>query len=147
MRHEGAAATWDLVLFLFRDIACCGFGIIAVKKYTGLNDSELVGNSQGRNLNTSVQILFMKPQFFIRQVKLWPRGYSRIDLYLFYGDNLNTAYFDDVQLIKDNSPSYVYDDEGNLTSAQDAATANGFTYNDDRGISASWPTSTTASPP
>ncbi|MEQ2441176.1 RICIN domain-containing protein, partial [Solibaculum intestinale] len=60
------------------------------------------------------------------------RGYSRIDLYLFYGDNLNTAYFDDIQLIKDNSPSYVYDDEGNLTNAQDAATANGFTYNDDR---------------
>ena len=60
------------------------------------------------------------------------RNYTRVDLYIFYGDNLNTAWFDDVQFIKDNGQSYVYDDEGNVVSAADAATANGFTYNDDR---------------
>lgn len=62
------------------------------------------------------------------------RSYSRIDLYLFYGDNLNTAWFDDIQLIKDNGQSYVYDDGGNVTSAADAATSSGFTYNDDRAM-------------
>lgn len=70
------------------------------------------------------------------------RNYLRIDLYIFYGDNLNTAWFDDVQLIKDNGQSYVYDDEGNVVSAADAATATGFTYNDDRLAKLTDPTGT-----
>ena len=70
------------------------------------------------------------------------RNYTRVDLYIFYGDNLNTAWFDDVQFIKDNGQSYVYDDEGNVVSAADAATSSGFTYNDDRLAKLTDPTGT-----
>ena len=64
-------ASRDVVLFLFNNIACRWFGISPVKKHAGLNDGKLVGNSQRRELDPAIQVLFMKPQFFIRQSKLW----------------------------------------------------------------------------
>lgn len=59
------------------------------------------------------------------------KDYRDIHVYIFYGDNVNEAYFDSVQLIKDNCPSYVYDNEGNLVSAADVADKSAFQYDDD----------------
>jgi YD repeat-containing protein len=39
-----------------------------------------------------------------------------IGLYLRYYDQANRVYFDSIQLIKDEAPSYTYDDKGNLVS-------------------------------
>ncbi|QAA31078.1 DNRLRE domain-containing protein [Clostridium manihotivorum] len=57
--------------------------------------------------------------------------YSKIDIYYIYGDNANTAYFDGVQLYKEEfSKSYQYDSKGNLVSTADLATQNSkFEYN------------------
>lgn len=44
-----------------------------------------------------------------------------ITVYVGYFKNDNVCYFDDIQLIKDKSQSYVYDDEGNVTNAISAA--------------------------
>ena len=49
------------------------------------------------------------------------RTYSAIHVYVFYKDQLNPVYIDNLQLVKDNGQSYVYDDDGNVTSSADAA--------------------------
>ena len=56
------------------------------------------------------------------------RNYVRIDVYIFYDNNYNVAYFDDFQLNRDDAPTYVYDDEGNLKSATSMAEENSFSY-------------------
>ena len=56
------------------------------------------------------------------------RNYVRIDVYIFYDNNYNIAYFDDFQLNRDDAPTYVYDDEGNLKSATSMAEENSFSY-------------------
>ncbi len=54
--------------------------------------------------------------------------YVRIDVYIFYDNNYNIAYFDDLQLNRDDAPTYVYDNEGNLKSATSMAEENSFSY-------------------
>ncbi|MHC1684281.1 MAG: DNRLRE domain-containing protein [Clostridiaceae bacterium] len=49
-------------------------------------------------------------------------AYSRIDIYVSYINNVNEAYFDGIQLYKEEfGNSYVYDVKGNLTSVEDLA--------------------------
>ena len=51
--------------------------------------------------------------------------YSRIDVYLIYENNVNTTYFDGVQLYKETyGVSYQYDSEGNIISSVDLANKN-----------------------
>ena len=40
------------------------------------------------------------------------------------------VYIDNLQLVKDNGQSYVYDDDGNVTSSADAAEESKFNYDD-----------------
>ena len=49
---------------------------------------------------------------------------------MFYKDQLNPVYIDNLQLVKDNGQSYVYDDDGNVTSSADAAEESKFNYDD-----------------
>ena len=56
------------------------------------------------------------------------RTYKAIHLYIFYDDQCNPAYFDGIQLVKDDAESYVYDSNGNLISSASAADKSGFTY-------------------
>ena len=58
------------------------------------------------------------------------RTYSAIHVYVFYKDQLNPVYIDNLQLVKDNGQSYVYDDDGNVTSSADAAEESKFNYDD-----------------
>ena len=58
------------------------------------------------------------------------RTYSAIHVYVFYKDQLNPVYIDNLQLVKDNGQSYVYDDDGNVTSSADAAEDSKFDYDD-----------------
>ena len=58
------------------------------------------------------------------------RTYSAIHVYVFYKDQLNPVYIDNLQLVKDNGHSYVYDDDGNVTSSADAAEDSNFNYDD-----------------
>ena len=58
------------------------------------------------------------------------RTYSAIHLYVFYKDQLNPVYIDNLQLVKDNGQSYIYDDDGNVTSSADAAEDSKFNYDD-----------------
>ncbi|MFR7957907.1 MAG: RICIN domain-containing protein, partial [[Clostridium] leptum] len=58
------------------------------------------------------------------------RTYSAIHVYVFYKDQLNPVYIDNLQLVKDNGHSYVYDDDGNVTSSADAAEDSKFNYDD-----------------
>ena len=58
------------------------------------------------------------------------RTYSAIHVYVFYKDQLNPVYIDNLQLVKDNGQSYVYDDDGNVTSSADAAEDSKFNYDD-----------------
>jgi RHS repeat-associated protein len=57
--------------------------------------------------------------------------YSRIDVYYEYGDNANTAYFDGVQLYKEEfGQSYQYDSKGNVETTSSIAEQNSnFEYN------------------
>ena len=55
----------------------------------------------------------------------------RIDIYLRYHQQCNTAYFDNVQLIKDVSQSYTYDKDGNVITVQkDAEQKSKMEYSD-----------------
>ncbi len=54
------------------------------------------------------------------------KKYRAILFHLFYGNNANDAYFDGIQIIRDDGESYVYDDEGNLISAKTASESAGF---------------------
>lgn len=54
--------------------------------------------------------------------------YQAIHFYIFHEDQLNPAFYDGIQVTKDNGQSYVYDNKGNLVSASSAANKSGFTY-------------------
>ena len=56
------------------------------------------------------------------------KSYQAIYIHLFYGDNANDAWFDGIQLVRDDAQSFVYDDDGNLVSAKTAAEKSGFAY-------------------
>ena len=56
------------------------------------------------------------------------RKYLRIDVYVFYDNNYNKAYFDGFQMCKDDAPTYVYDSKGNLISAVEAQEQSRFQY-------------------
>jgi len=57
------------------------------------------------------------------------RKYKAIHVYAFFANQVNNAYFTGMQLIKDDSESYVYDSEGNLINAKSAADKAKFNYN------------------
>ncbi|MEI3219763.1 MAG: RICIN domain-containing protein [Lachnoclostridium sp.] len=61
--------------------------------------------------------------------------YQAILFHIFYGDNANDAYFDGIQLIRDDGESYVYDDDGNLISAKSAAEKAGFAHDKNGNLS------------
>lgn len=63
------------------------------------------------------------------------REYQAIHFYIFHEDQLNPAYYDGIQLTKDNGQSYVYDSNGNLTSASNAAESSGFVYDGNQNLS------------
>lgn len=48
-----------------------------------------------------------------------------------YKNNMNQAYFDNIQLIKDDAPTYTYDNEGNLVSATQMEQDSQFAYSND----------------
>ena len=56
------------------------------------------------------------------------KKYRAILFHIFYGYQANDAYFDGIQIIRDDGESYVYDDEGNLISAKTAAESSGFSH-------------------
>ncbi|HEX2939317.1 MAG TPA: DNRLRE domain-containing protein, partial [Ruminiclostridium sp.] len=60
---------------------------------------------------------------------------SRIDIYVDYSYNKNTAYFDGIQFYQDNGESYSYDDKGNLVSDKDkAAESSKFDYDSNNNL-------------
>ena len=61
--------------------------------------------------------------------------YCAILFHVFYGYNANDAYFDNLQIIRDDGESYVYDDNGNLISAKSAADRSGFAYEGNNNLS------------
>ena len=62
------------------------------------------------------------------------RKYTAIHIYIFFADTNNYAFFDSVQLIKDNGQSYVYDSNGELVSSKNASKASHFTYDGNANI-------------
>lgn len=54
--------------------------------------------------------------------------YTSIHVIMNYDYQVNQVLYKDVQLIKDDGESYVYDDEGNLTSAASAAERSSFVH-------------------
>lgn len=53
-------------------------------------------------------------------------SYSSIIVRLYYSNQCNAAWYDGIQLLKDQGVSYVYDDNGNLVSAKTALEQEGF---------------------
>ncbi|MBP1920886.1 RHS repeat-associated core domain-containing protein [Youngiibacter multivorans] len=58
-------------------------------------------------------------------------AFNQVDIYVMYQNNLNTAYFDGIQLYREEyGQSYQYDSNGNVTSTVDLAKQNtSFDYN------------------
>ncbi|MBI4858565.1 MAG: RICIN domain-containing protein [Acetobacterium woodii] len=63
------------------------------------------------------------------------RKYNAIHVYIFFADNNNDAYFDSIQLIKDNGKSYVYNEKGELVSTESVARESHFTSDGNANIS------------
>ncbi|MDO4742867.1 MAG: DUF6531 domain-containing protein, partial [bacterium] len=61
-------------------------------------------------------------------------SYSAIHIYVFYADQLNPVYFDNIQLVKDEGQSYAYDDEGNVVSSASSAESSAFDYDDNSNL-------------
>ncbi len=64
---------------------------------------------------------FMTKAFTVRHPDDGTLSPDKIKITCRYGKNSSEAYFDDIQLIKDATPSYTYDDDGNLISVKDLA--------------------------
>lgn len=62
------------------------------------------------------------------------RKYRAILFHIFYGNQANDAYFDGIQIIRDDGKSYVYDEEGNLISARTAAANASFSYDKNKNL-------------
>ena len=56
------------------------------------------------------------------------KDFSSATVTIDYSNQVNTGYFDDIQLIKDNATSYVYDDEGNVVSVKTAVSDSEYKY-------------------
>ena len=56
------------------------------------------------------------------------KEYCRVTVTIDYSNQINTGYFDDIQLIKDDATSYVYDANGNVISAKTVATNSQYKY-------------------
>ncbi len=56
------------------------------------------------------------------------KDFSSATVTIDYSNQVNTGYFDDIQLIKDNATSYVYDDEGNVISVKTAVSDSQYKY-------------------
>ena len=56
------------------------------------------------------------------------KNYYSVTVTIDYSNQQNTGYFDDIQLIKDDAASYVYDDGGNVISAKTAVANSKYTY-------------------
>jgi len=63
------------------------------------------------------------------------KKFTAILFHIFYGNNANNAYFDGIQIIRDDAQSYVYDDDGNLISAKSAAEKSGFSHDKNGNLS------------
>lgn len=62
---------------------------------------------------------------YLNDVIKAPIAYARIDIYVAYENNANSAYYDGIQLYKEEfGDSYSYDAKGNLTSNSDIAKNN-----------------------
>ena len=57
-----------------------------------------------------------------------------IKLYLMYSQNANTAYFDNISLVKEPCSSYTYDDKGNAVSAKEGGAKTNCEYESDSSI-------------
>ncbi len=58
---------------------------------------------------------------FVSGVVVAEKDYTSMEVRALYDYNVNTAYFDGLQLYLDNAQSYTYDDEGNVITAQQNA--------------------------
>ena len=57
---------------------------------------------------------------------------TEIGIYCCYYNNVNTAYFDDIQLVRDKAQSYTYDEAGNCNSVTDITdNKTSYTYSPD----------------
>lgn len=56
------------------------------------------------------------------------KDFSSVVVSIEYKNQVNPGYFDDIQLIKDNATSYVYDDEGNVVSVKTAVSDSQYEY-------------------
>ena len=63
------------------------------------------------------------------------RDYVELQICITYKDQMNSLKITDLQLLKDDGESYVYDDKGNLTSAESAAEKSSFSYNNKAQVS------------
>lgn len=62
---------------------------------------------------------------YLSEYMITKNDYTSIDVYLIYENNVNTAYFDGVQLYKETyGSSYQYDLDGNIVSSVDLANKN-----------------------
>ena len=61
---------------------------------------------------------------------------EKINVYINYRKQVNTAYFDNFSLIKEPVPTYEYDEDGNLVSAvQNAENKSALTYDSNNNLS------------
>ena len=84
------------------------------------------GKEKWHHFNCNPNILDWQ---FVSGVFRTEEAYKEIQVYLYYDNQMNKVYYDGVQLIRDDGESYVYDGEGNLSGAKDAAEKSGFSYN------------------
>ncbi|MGO5166576.1 MULTISPECIES: hypothetical protein [unclassified Candidatus Paralachnospira] len=61
--------------------------------------------------------------------------YYAIHIRIVYDDQCNAAWFDGVQLTKDEGETYVYDNDGNLTDVKSAAEQSKFRYDGNGNLS------------
>ncbi|WP_162920305.1 DNRLRE domain-containing protein [Clostridium fermenticellae] len=83
---------------------------------------------------------------YVSNIIVAKNDYKKVSLYMEYYNNLNAAYFTNVQFYKEEyGESYSYDDRGNIVSAASLAKQkSSFEYNDDNDlIKATMPTSGT----
>ena len=91
------------------------FAVIGVFNYTdGTKSDEFIAQF---NPDTDSSVNWQ----FASQVMVAKKAYSSIKVSIVYDYNLNTAYFDGIQLFKEEfGSSYTYDNDGNVISITDA---------------------------
>ena len=103
-----------------------GCGIPGKKFSLSVKVTGTSGKEKWHHFNCNPNILDWQ---FVSGVFRTEEAYKEIQVYLYYDNQMNKVYYDGVQLIRDDGESYVYDGEGNLSGAKDAAEKSGFSYN------------------